>query len=438
MRAIFLMICLLPVVANTQTKKPAVTNDRLNHLAEAYVHLGLTIGLYDPDFVDAYYGPDNLKPVTVKQTVLPKDSLLKVADQLINQLRPFFAANNDVSKRAKWISSQLVAAKRRIKVFSGEQGSFDQEAKELFGVQPPTFTENYFRTLVNQLDQLLPGKGDVKDRFQLLANRFIIPADKLDTIYRTTIAETRKRTLQHYPLPATEDFRLEYVTGKPWSGYNWYQGQYQSLIQINSDITAYIEKAIDVASHEGYPGHHVYNTLLEKHLYKDKGWVEVSLYPLFSPQSLIAEGGANFGIEVVFPGTSKIQFASEVLLPLAGLDTTGLSLYFRVLALKEKLKFSDIEITRRLVDGKITEAEAIRWTMEYSFTDEKGAARSLAFKKKYRSYVINYTFGLDIVKRYIENNGGTEKNLAKRWSIFHWLLQTEVMPADLMTRKMKR
>ena len=41
----------------------------------------------------------------------------------------------------------------------------------------------------------------------------------------------RERTLAHLELPADESFTVEYVTDKTWSGYNWYQGDYQSLIQ---------------------------------------------------------------------------------------------------------------------------------------------------------------------------------------------------------------
>jgi hypothetical protein len=128
------------------------------------------------------------------------------------------------------------------------------------------------------------------------------------------------------------------VTDKPWNGYNWYKGKYQSTVQINTDIKIFIDRAIDVGSHESYPGHHVYNMLLEKNLYHDRGWVEISLYPLFSPQSLIAEGSANYGIEVAFPGDDKVKFAKNVLLPLAGLDTAGIdALYFKALAIKGSL-----------------------------------------------------------------------------------------------------
>ena len=44
----------------------------------------------------------------------------------------------------------------------------------------------------------------------------------------------------------------------------------------------------------------VFNMLLEKNLVRDRGWHEFSVYPLFSPQSLIAEGTANYGIDIAF------------------------------------------------------------------------------------------------------------------------------------------
>ena len=98
------------------------------------------------------------------------------------------------------------------------------------------------------------------------------------------------------------------MTDKPWSGYNWYQGGGRSVIQVNTDLPITIDRAIDLAAHEGYPGHHVYNALLEKHLVDGRGWVEFSVYPLFSPQSLIAEGSANYGIDVAFPGEERLAF----------------------------------------------------------------------------------------------------------------------------------
>ena len=110
------------------------------------------------------------------------------------------------------------------------------------------------------------------------------------------------------------------MTDKPWSGYNWYQGGYRSVIQVNVSLPIWIDRALDLACHEGYPGHHLYNALLERELVRGRGWPEFQVYPLFSPQSLIAEGTANYGIELAFPAAERLAFERDVLFPLAGLD----------------------------------------------------------------------------------------------------------------------
>ena len=164
----------------------------------------------------------------------------------------------------------------------------------------------------------LPGSGPLLERYQAFRDRFEIPKDRLAAVFAAAIDGCRARTLEHIALPAGESFTLEYVTDKSWSGYNWYQGNYRSLIQINTDLPIYIDRAIDLACHEGYPGHHVYNVLLEQHLVRERGWQEYTVYPLFSPQSLIAEGTANYGIEVAFPDDERRRFERDVLFPAAG------------------------------------------------------------------------------------------------------------------------
>lgn len=436
MKKITLATALLCVVSLNLFAQKKTKND-LDQLAVQYVKLGLAIGEYDPDFVDAYYGPDSLKFSGAKSASFPKKSFLDQTEALQKKLAAFFTndKNDILSNRAKWISDQLAAFSRRIKIFAGERASFDEESKDLFGVIAPKNPESYYKDLVSKLEASLPGTGNIADRFQKMANRFIIPKDKIDTVFKTAIAESRKRTLAHYQLPLNENFTLEYVTGKSWSGYNWYKGNYTSNIQINTDVAIFIERAIDVASHESYPGHHVYNMLLEKNLYRDKGWVEISLYPLFSPQSLIAEGSANYGIDVAFPGDEKNDFARNVLLPLAGLDTTGIDLYFNMLKLKGALNFVRNEVGRGLINKTMSEKEALRWLMEYGLSNEETALKSISFIKKYGSYVINYNYGLELVKDYIESNGGVSTNPAKRWELFGNLLSNQVRAAELSGKK---
>lgn len=406
----------------------------MNRLAEQYVKLILKLGKFDPDYVDAYYGPEEWQP---DSTFIADSTALKhldaETDAILDSMESFgkYDADEMQTLRFKFMSKQLLAVKTKIFMLDGGKLSFDQETKTLYDAVAPHFTEEHFQKIINELDKFLPGKGNVTERFESFRAQFIVPKDKLDKVFTAAIAECRNRTLDHIKLPANENFKVEYVNNKPWSGYNWYKGNSYSVIQVNTDLPVYIDRAVDLAAHEGYPGHHVYNSLLEKNLVRQRGWVEFSVYPLFSPQSLIAEGTANFGIEMAFPGDSRIKFEKEVLFPIAGLDSSQADEYYHVLKLVDTLEYAGNEAARNYLDTTWTKAEAIDWMQKYDLMSKERAEKRISFIDKYRSYVINYNLGKDLVKKYVEQKGGTIDNIDKRWKIFEYLLSTPLTPSGL-------
>ena len=218
------------------------------------------------------------------------------------------------------------------------------------------------------------------------------------------------------------------MNDKPWSGYNWYQGNSQSLIQINTDLPIFISRAVDLGCHEGYPGHHTFNALLEKNLVEDRGWIEFSLYPLFSPQSLIAEGSGNYGVDLAFPGSERVQFEREVLFPLAELDPTEADRYYELLELLSRLSYAGNEAARDYLNGSIDREQAVQWLVDYTLSSPERARQRTDFFDTYRSYVINYNLGKDMVREYVERD--TEDHAA-RWRKFEHLLSSPMSPADL-------
>jgi hypothetical protein len=257
----------------------------------------------------------------------------------------------------------------------------------------------------------------------------VIPKERLAAVFAAAIEGCRARTLEHIELPAGESFTLEYVTDKSWSGYNWYQGNFRSLIQINTDLPIYIDRAIDLACHEGYPGHHVYNVLLEQHLVRERGWREHTVYPLFSPQSLIAEGTANYGIDVAFPDDERRRFERDVLFPAAGLDAGRVDEYYEILALVEQLSYAGNEAARRYRDGVIDAAAAAQWFETYALYSAERAAQRVRFVDQYGAYVINYNLGKDLVASYVERRAGDDSQL--RWREFAKLISSPRLPSAL-------
>jgi hypothetical protein len=408
----------------------------MNRIAENYVKLVLKIGIYDSDYVDAYYGPAEYKPETKSDAVSDSafiQSLYDEAGELLDTLESLSNEQADEIQtlRYRFLYKQILAARTKVFMLAGGKLSFEEETKALYDVEVPIHDSSHFQNIIDEISRILPGKGSVAERWQEYRKQFIVPSEKLDEVFQTAINECRKRTLQYIKLPPKESFRVEYVKNKPWGGYNWYKGNSFSLIQVNTDLPTYIDRAVDLAAHEGYPGHHVLNVMLEK-LYRERNWVEFCVYPLYSPQSLIAEGTANYGIEMAFPGDSQMEFEKEVLFPLAGLDPTKTDNYYKITKLLNQLGYSSIEAARNYLDNKWTKEQTIEWLQKYNLSSKERAKRNLKFFEKYRSYVINYRLGQDMVKNYVERNGGTTQNVDLQWQIFVRIISTPQTPSGLL------
>lgn len=404
----------------------------MNQLAERYVRLVLQAGQHDADFVDAYYGPESLRPAADRKT--PLDELLESAAALRLEVEAFrLAADADelTKLRKQYLAQQLVAVQARIRILTGEKFPFDVESQLLYDAVAPVNSEESFQDTLKLLDERLPGSEPLIARYETFRKAFVIPPDRLDRVFTRAIDECRTRTLAHLTLPEGESFTVEYVTGKSWSAYNWYKGGYRSVIQVNTDLPITIDRAIDLACHEGYPGHHVYNALLEKHLVRDRRWIEFSVYPLFSPQSLVAEGTANFGIPVAFPGESRSEFEKAALFPLAGIDPARAAEYYAVHALVDRLSYAGNEAARRYLNGQITREQAVDWLQRYAMMPKDRAEQRTRFFDQYRSYVINYNLGKDLVRQWVERNGGTADRPAERWKVFGQLLSSPRLPSGL-------
>jgi hypothetical protein len=404
----------------------------LDDIAESFVKLTLALGQHDPDYVDAYFGPEAWR-LEVEKEGATLDEIIEQARSLSAGIASLPLSTEDamLHQRQVRLARAIASLDARARLVAGEQMPFDEESEALFDAVAPTHSASYFQSILEDLDSALPGEGELIDRYSSFKAAFVVPIEKLDTVFQAAIEACRERTRAFIDLPADESFVIEYVTDKSWSGYNWYQGDFHSLIQVNTDLPIHIDRALDLACHEGYPGHHVFNLLLEKNLLRDRGWSEFFIYPLFSPRSLIAEGTANFGIEVAFPDEARLRFESEILFPLAGMDPKSAADYYRIESLKSRLDYAGNEAARGFLDGVMDAEQAIDWLVTYALMPEERARQRLSFIEQYRSYVINYNLGLDMVRNHIESQGGTADNPDLRWQLFADLLSNPSLPSQL-------
>lgn len=393
---------------------------RLDALAESYVKLVLAVGRHDALYVDAFYGPPAWQNEAARGEPVPLPVLLATT----HGLRRALEAAEGSADRKRYLDKQLVAVEAHLRRLSGEQMTLTQECRALYDADPPHHDVAEFQAAHNVLEELVPGTGPLGRRIEALRKAVYIPRGELDPTLRRALDLARNANAPFVTLPAGETFDTVLVTGKPWGAYNWYLGNFKSRIELNTDLPTELNGLLGTMCHEGYPGHHVFNVLLEEKLVKGRGWMEYTVYPLYSPQSLLAEGTANVGIDIVFSDDERRKALTEVLAPVAGVPSEAVLALDRIREAAEPLKYVGGEAARLLLDEGRPEAEVAAFISKWGLTTLEKAEKSVQFAKTYRSYVFNYSLGEDIVREWI----GTGQDRRDR---FYRLLDRPVVPSDL-------
>lgn len=397
-------------------------DEALNGIAEKYVHLVLKLGRHDADYVDAFYGP----PAWRERAEQGEPALLEVLRGEADALTALVAAEPP-SARRDYLHKQLVAVAAHAARLAGDELSLEEELHRLYDIELKTRDVADFESAKQRLDELLPGDEPLAQRLEEFEARFYVPAERNDEVVAQILRRTRRETAKGCALPKGESFTHELVSDKPWGGYNWYKGRLKSLIQINTDLPVTLLHQVSRLAHEGYPGHHTYNSLLEHHLVEEKGWIEYTVYPLYSPQSVIAEGTANLGMSILFPDDEAVLDYMMELAPTAGLDDLARADFEKLLAVQRArgpLDHVGPTAARMLLSEGKAEAEVVAFIVEYGLRSPERASKTIAFIRKYRSYLFNYTAGEELVREWI----GDGPDRAQR---FYGLLDRPSTPSML-------
>ncbi len=293
-------------------------------LVEDYLRLGLRLGRHIDGMVDAYYGPAALAEAVAAEPVTPAEQLVAEARSLLAALAagepldsstaPGGSGVEDSSAPARrhWITAQVIGLRTTCTKLAGEPIGYADEVEACYGVRPSRVDVEVLEQAHRQLDEVLPGSGPLAERLVAWRESHGVPVDKLRSAVDSLAEDLRDRTRELFGLPDGEHVSFELVSNEPWSGFNYYLGDLQSRVAINTDLPVLSTGLAHLVAHEAYPGHHTEHSRKEVGLVRRRQWWEESIFLVGTPQCLLAEGLADLGLEVAWGRNPEARVAEHM------------------------------------------------------------------------------------------------------------------------------
>ncbi|TMS54120.1 DUF885 domain-containing protein [Mycobacterium sp. DBP42] len=263
-----------------------------------YLLLGLRFDRVEDGYVDSFTGDPQLRRAVENEPAPDPAELARQADRLLAQIPDDLDPD-----RAEYIAAHLRALNCAGRKFAGEQVGFVDEVQAYFDVRISKGDPEKYRQAHAKLDEALGGTGPLADRIQAHRSGDEIPPARLEECIHAFSSALRDRVRAEYPLPETETISYEVVTDKPWSGFNYYLGDYKSTVAVNADLKQQMANLPRLVAHESYPGHHTEHCRKEAGLVARDGELEQTIFLVNTPQCLMAEGLADLALHAIIgPG----------------------------------------------------------------------------------------------------------------------------------------
>ena len=383
--------------------RPPAGPGRVEAQARAYVTLALNLRRIDPDAVDFYFGPATLEPPADR----PAPTLAIIRTDAGRLLDDIGASGGEAlpARRAKLAGKvrQLILLIDMMQATAPL--SFDDEARRLYGVEVGTIDDRPRQAALARLAVLLPGPGALADRVAAFRARLAVPAAQREAVFTRALAECRRRTAAHWPLPRGERVEVRWSGDAP-AAWHRYRGGGVSDLDVNPQAVGFVGAAIDLACHEAYPGHHAQFLAMEAAAGQDGLSIEDRVVLNRSPDAVLREGAANYGVRLAFPLADRIAFARDVLYPLAGFPPAQAATDMQVHQLLGELELAVVPTLRAYRDGLLTlEVAAARLRTEALISSPEAL---LGFVDQHGALVVGYTIARDRVAAQVAARGARD------------------------------
>lgn len=280
-------------------------------LIREYLLLGLRFDRIEDGYVDSFTGDPALRRMVADEPAPDPADLARQAERLIAALPDTPRTGGFDEARADYLTAHLRALALAGRKFAGEDVGFVDEVEAYFDVRIAKGDPEAYRQAHVALDEALGGTGPLADRIQAHRTADEIPPERLEVCIHAFSSALRDRVRATYPLPDTETITYEVVTDKPWSGFNYYLGDYRSTVAVNADLKQQMANLPRLVAHESYPGHHTEHCRKEAGLVATLGQAEQTIFLVNTPQCLMAEGLADLALYAAI-GPNWGSWAAEI------------------------------------------------------------------------------------------------------------------------------
>ncbi|HJU37091.1 MAG TPA: hypothetical protein VJ716_06720 [Gaiellaceae bacterium] len=376
--------------------------------ARRYLELGLRVGKHADELIDAYWGPEEIAQRVDAEEPRAPAVLAAEAQELLAEVAD-----------DPWLAGEVRALWAQARKFAGEELTYAQEGELVYGIEPRWHYEEPFRTAAAMLEEALPGAGDLRARTARWQDETAVPSEILEPALRDVAAELRRLAGEKIGLPEGEDFELELVTNKRWLGYARYLGGLRTQIFVNTDLPILASVLVNLASHEIYGGHHTHHVWQEVDLVRGRDELEWTLVLLWAPSSVISEGVATTGPEIVAGDGQELAAA---VLGRLGFEYDA-EVGSRVVEAARLLQGVSANVAMLLHDRGASVAEAREYASTWSLQPDDRLDKLVERQVQNPSPVYQHCYwqGHELVAGYVRGD-------AKR---FRELLSARLVPADL-------
>ncbi|MGY1783726.1 DUF885 domain-containing protein [Geodermatophilus sp. SYSU D00698] len=361
-----------------------------------YVRLGLRFDRLESGFVDAYTGEKRIRAEVESEPAPTPQGLRDQTRALLQELDSTVLP----ADRAAFLRGQLTGLECSARKMSGEPVGFLDEVRGYFQVDLTLGDPAAYAAAHAELDALLPGEGSLAERYAAHRRREECPPQRLEAAVHALSSALRDRVRGRYGLPEAETVRYEVVTDKPWSGFNYYEGDYRSRVAINADLPHRLSQLVHLVAHESYPGHHTEHCRKERGLVERAGHLEHTVFLVNTPECLMAEGLADLGVDAAV-GDGWGPWSAEVLGDL-GLRFDG-HLAERIAAAAAPLNRVRQDAAVLLHDRGADADEVAAYIQRWSLVSPDRARQQLRFLTHplWRAYITTYVEGYDLLHRWL-------------------------------------